>query len=69
MGAQAADVMDARGINCDQVSMMVATYNIPNTAWGRAKARAIALAQYGVMLSRAQIEEAAKCLPPTRSGR
>ncbi len=64
--ARTADLSPV-SITCEQVNMMLTTHNLPNTAWGRAKARVIALAQYGVVLTKAQIEEAARCLPPKRT--
>lgn len=49
------------GMTCEQVVRAAAELNIPNTAWGRAQARIIALT-YGMVLTSAQISAASQCL-------
>ena len=58
--ARAAETLP-NGMTCAQVVQAAQYLNIPNTGWGRAQARAIALT-FGVWLTDAQLTAASRCL-------
>lgn len=54
------------GITCAQVVQYAGDLNIPDTRWGRARARIIA-ATFGLYLTTAQLNAAASCLRQYRA--